>query len=53
MEHNWQIDAIWVSIALISGLLAMRFKQPPLIGFLLAGFLSDILVKQMDFCQRL
>lgn len=38
MEHNWQIDAIWVSIALISGLLAMRFKQPPLIGFLLAGF---------------
>lgn len=38
METNWQVDAIWVSIALLSGLLAKRLKQPPLIGFLFAGF---------------
>lgn len=38
---NWQIDAIWVSIALLSGLFAKKLKQPPLIGFLLAGFIIN------------
>lgn len=47
MDFNWQIDAIWVSVALLCGLLAKRLKQPPLVGFLLAGFIVNY-TKQTD-----
>jgi len=34
----WQIDAIWLSIAFLSGLISKRLNLPPLIGFLFTGF---------------
>jgi predicted Kef-type K+ transport protein len=37
----WQIDAIWLSIAFASGIIARKFNLPPLIGFLLTGFLIN------------
>jgi len=41
MENSWQIDAIWVSVALLCGLLAKRISLPPLVGFLFAGFVIN------------
>jgi len=41
MDNSWQIDAIWVSVALLCGLLAKRISLPPLIGFLIAGFVIN------------
>lgn len=38
----WQIDAIWLSIAFLAGLLAKKVNLPPLIGFLATGFLLNI-----------
>jgi glutathione-regulated potassium-efflux system ancillary protein KefC len=37
----WQIDAVWLSIAFGSGILARRLNLPPLIGFLLTGFIIN------------
>lgn len=34
----WQIDAIWLSLAFLSGLASKRLNLPPLIGFLFTGF---------------
>jgi glutathione-regulated potassium-efflux system ancillary protein KefC len=41
MDNIWQTDAIWVSVALLCGLLAKRISLPPLIGFLVAGFIIN------------
>jgi len=38
MTESWYLDAIWISVAFLGGILARRFKLPPLIGFLVAGF---------------
>ena len=38
MAESWYLDAIWISVAFLGGLLARSFKLPPLIGFLVAGF---------------
>lgn len=35
------IDAIWLSIAFLSGIIAKRINLPPLIGFLLTGFILN------------
>jgi predicted Kef-type K+ transport protein len=36
------IDAIWLSVAFICGIGARRLKLPPLIGFLVAGFILNL-----------
>jgi len=41
MVDNWYLDSIWISVAFLGGLLARRIKLPPLIGFLLAGFILN------------
>lgn len=35
------VDAIWLSIAFMGGLLAKRIGLPPLVGFLLGGFIIN------------
>ena len=35
------IDAIWLTLAFICGIAARRIKLPPLIGFLVAGFILN------------
>lgn len=37
------IDGIWLSLAFISGIVAKKFKLPPLIGFLGTGFILNAL----------
>jgi glutathione-regulated potassium-efflux system ancillary protein KefC len=36
-------DLYWIGPALISGLLAVRFGLPPLVGYLIAGFVLNAL----------
>ena len=37
----WYLDAIWISVAFLGGYLARRINLPPLIGFLVAGFVLN------------
>lgn len=41
LSSPFYIDAIWLSIAFLCGLLAKRVGLPPLVGFLMAGFLIN------------
>ena len=41
MLDSWYLDAIWISVAFLGGLLAKRINLPPLIGFLVAGFILN------------
>jgi len=41
MLELWTIDAIWISVAFILGMLAKKLNLPPLIGFLAGGFLIN------------
>ena len=36
-------DLYWIGPALVSGLLAVRFGLPPLVGYLVAGFVLNVL----------
>ena len=36
-------DLYWIGPALVSGLLAVRFRLPPLVGYLIAGFVLNTL----------
>ncbi|MCB2208900.1 MAG: cation:proton antiporter [Bacteroidetes bacterium] len=38
MLDTWYLDATWISVAFIGGLLARKINLPPLVGFLTAGF---------------
>ena len=38
MLELWTIDAIWISVTFVFGLLAKRINLPPLIGYLVGGF---------------
>jgi predicted Kef-type K+ transport protein len=38
MLDTWYLDATWISVAFIGGLLARKINLPPLVGFLIAGF---------------
>jgi len=38
MLDTWYLDATWISVAFIGGLLARKINLPPLVGFLVAGF---------------
>jgi glutathione-regulated potassium-efflux system ancillary protein KefC len=40
-SNPFYIDALWLSIAFVSGLLAKRIGLPPLVGFLAAGFVIN------------
>ncbi len=41
MIELWTIDAIWISVAFVLGMLAKRINLPPLIGFLAGGFILN------------
>lgn len=41
MPESWYIDTIWISVAFLGGLLARRINLPPLVGFLVAGFVLN------------
>ncbi len=41
MLELWTIDAIWISVAFVLGMLAKKVNLPPLIGFLAGGFLIN------------
>jgi len=43
IQEAYVTDAVWLSIAFISGLLAKRAGLPTLIGFLLTGIVLNIL----------
>jgi len=42
MIDIWYVDAVWISIAFIGGLLAKKINLPPLVGFLATGFLLNM-----------
>ena len=42
MIELWTIDALWISVAFVLGMLAKRINLPPLIGFLAGGFLLNL-----------
>jgi len=41
MIELWHIDAIWIGMAFVAGLLAKKLNLPPLIGFLATGFILN------------
>lgn len=41
MLELWIIDALWISVAFVLGMLVKRINLPPLIGFLLGGFVLN------------
>ena len=41
MLELWTIDAIWISVAFTLGLMAKKVNLPPLIGYLVGGFLLN------------
>lgn len=43
MLELWTVDAIWISVAFLLGLLAKKINLPPLIGYLVGGFLLNFL----------
>lgn len=43
MLELWSIDAIWISVAFLFGILAKRIKLPPLLGYLAGGFVLNYL----------
>ena len=40
-SNPFYVDAIWLSIAFVCGLFAKRIGLPPLVGFLVAGFMIN------------
>ncbi len=43
MLDLWIIDAVWITVAFILGLVAKRINLPPLIGFLVGGFVLNFI----------
>lgn len=43
MLDSWYLDAIWISVAFLGGLLSRKVNLPPLIGFLVAGFALNLI----------
>ena len=47
VSNSWRSpamnDLVWIGPALVSGLLAVRFGLPPLVGYLIAGFILNAL----------
>ncbi|MCC5920730.1 MAG: cation:proton antiporter [Cyclobacteriaceae bacterium] len=41
LSNPFYLDALWLSIAFVCGLLAKRIGLPPLVGFLLGGFIIN------------
>lgn len=41
--NPFYVDALWLSIAFVCGLLAKRIGLPPLVGFLVGGFLINFI----------
>ena len=40
------MDFLWILIAFVFGLVARQFSLPPLIGFLVAGFVLNVLGRE-------
>jgi predicted Kef-type K+ transport protein len=43
MFEIWSIDAIWISVAFLFGVLAKKINLPPLIGYLAGGFFLNFM----------
>lgn len=41
MLEPWLLNIIWISLAFLCGILAKRISLPPLVGFLVAGFVLN------------
>jgi len=41
MLELWSVDAVWISVAFVFGIIAKKLNLPPLIGFLFGGFLLN------------
>jgi glutathione-regulated potassium-efflux system ancillary protein KefC len=41
MLETWQLEALWLCLAFFGGLAAKRINLPPLIGFLVVGFVLN------------
>jgi predicted Kef-type K+ transport protein len=41
MLEPWLLNTVWISLAFLGGFLARRINLPPLIGFLVAGFVLN------------
>ena len=41
MIESWYLDAVWISVAFAGGMVARRINLPPLVGFLVAGFILN------------
>ncbi len=41
MGDGWYLDAIWISVAFLGGWISRNVNLPPLIGFLVAGFVFN------------
>ena len=41
MLELWSVDAVWISVAFVFGMIAKKLNLPPLIGFLFGGFLLN------------
>lgn len=39
VSEAWQVDVVWLSLAFLSGLAVKKINLPPLIGFMLTGFI--------------
>lgn len=46
------VELQWIGIAFVLGLIARRLRQPPLLGFLAAGFLLELLGMRPDDSLR-
>ena len=42
-RHARCVELLWIGVAFVLGFLAKRLDQPPLIGFLAAGFVLELL----------
>jgi glutathione-regulated potassium-efflux system ancillary protein KefC len=43
ITNPFYVDALWLSVAFVCGLLAKRVGLPPLVGFLIGGFLINFI----------
>ena len=41
--HGESVELLWIGVAFLLGFIAKRLRQPPLLGFLAAGFVLELL----------
>ncbi len=43
------LDAVWIGVAFLSGLAARQIRLPPLVGYLVAGFVPGVELSQPTY----